>query len=713
MVHLNLRSKITSGYLIVSVLILVVGYITADNLDIIDSRVQYLTNVIAREVRIGNALSSEVHALRGAIEKYIYRRFEKDLNEAQQHIATLEKSLQEMQNGMVSTGLQENVVRIEQLSKKYIDFFNTIVIRTKASKVNGDDLRSTGIGISKAITFHTVQSRDNSQRLSAIIKVLEKFNEARLQAASFLDTLDPAIVKQALTGLDAAIAILTEFEDEEFKQLRYDIEDYRDNFEGLADIELKLNNEISNDLLPLAPEIVDLVNTTTGAGWDQMGNAQHQVSSQVLASKKILFTTIFATLLLSVVLGYLLARVITRPLKNLVKVVGDIARGDVSGEIVTTVRDEIGELGRSMNAMIVLLRKRATLAEAIADGDLTREVEVLSSRDRVGIAMAAMVSNLTDIIGQIKDGADNLSVSASSLSGASASLSASSEESTTQAAGMADVSQVVSGQIGEVSSSSIRISEQMLSAAGSIEQMSAGVGEVGKAAEVSRSLSRQAADQAQNAVGVISELEQLAVEIDDVTQLINEFTEQTKLLALNATIEAAHAGAAGKGFTIVAEEIKELARQSFEAAGNIAQRISTIQQQAMNAVAAISTVSGTIKKVTLLSSEISSAVDEQNTVANYISSSVADTKENTNSISGYISELDARVRELADNISNLSQAAANSNQDVLLVNKSAEELSGMAMHLRELVGRFRLQQDTGNGESELQLEDSEEPPVPA
>ena len=693
MLKLNLRRKITAGYLLVSILIVILGLIIANRINIIDSLMLRLTGEIATEMRTTNELAKEVLAIQVSVEKYIYKRLDLDLQEAYAHIALLNQQLKKIRAEGTGAEQHKNIGSIEERTKTYIDTFATIVVRIKSSDTNAELLRANGVAISKAITFQTISSREDAGRLSAIITVLEKYNQARLLSDAFHDRLDRKIMEEALADLDAAILALQPFADEDFTQLSYDIEDYRDNFEGLADIELKLNAEITGVLLPLAPEIVALADATTEAGWSMMRESQHAITDQIRNTKKILIISVFTTLLLSIILGYLLARLITGPLKNLVALVHDIAGGDVRGQITTTAGDEVGELGRSMNAMIQLLRKRADLAEAIANGDLSRKVDVLSQRDRVGIATEAMVDNLIDMISKIRDGADNLTESASSLSGASASLSASSEESATQASVMAEVSHATSGQIGDVSSASMNISERMLAAAGSIEQMSVGISEVGKAAAISRQLSERALNQSKDAVGIIGELEQLAEEIDDVTKMINEFSEQTKLLALNATIEAAHAGEAGKGFAIVAEEVKELARQSFEAAGNIAQRISTIQQQALNVVAAISTVSETIQKVNLLSSEISSAMNEQNAAAGDLASSVAETNADTNSISGYISDLDARIKELAENISSLSRAAATSNQDVLLVNQSADKLTDMATNLRDLVGRFNLEQE--------------------
>lgn len=702
MLSFNLRKKIIIGYLVVSALIVVVGAITSSRLSVIGGLVDLLTGKVAAEVRLCNELSEEVLAMRTSVEKFIYKRLSRDLDEANLHIGRLQDLLPRIKVELAASQQRSNIDQVEKLTRTSIDFFSKVAVRIEASDANHESLQASGEEIAKTIAARTMAAREDDKRLNAIVTVLEKFNASMSQVGVFLDSLDESVKVRALEGVDAAITALEPFEDEDLVQLRYAIEDYRDNFEGLANIELKMDSEIKGTLLPLAPEIVTLADTITTAGWETMRKSQGSISSQIAVAKKILAATVIATLVLSILFGYLLARVITQPIKKLVAAVSEVAEGNVSSEIKVKGSDEISELGRSMNVMIAVLRDRAELAEAIAQGDLSCRVNVLSARDRLGIALETMVANLAAMIRDIKGSAGKLADSAASISHTSTSLSAGSEESTAQSAVTAKVSGVISGQIGDVTSSSRQIGDRMLAAASSIEEMTASLGEVGKAAASSHQLTEQALDQIKDAGAIIAELESLAEEIDDVTKTINEFSEQTKLLALNATIEAAHAGEAGKGFAIVAEEVKELARQSFDAATNIAERIATIQEQTQRAVGAISLVSRTIQEVTTVSNEISSAVAEQNVVAGDISSSVALTNAGTNAISENISDLDARIRELADNIAKLSQAADTSNRDVLHVSQSADGLAKLATNLLGMVERFHLAQKGEMAEDTVQ-----------
>src|SRR5205823_3332002 len=113
-------------------------------------------------------------------------------------------------------------------------------------------------------------------------------------------------------------------------------------------------------------------------------------------------------------------------------------------------------------------------------------------------------------------------------------------------------------------------------------------------------------------VSLASSSEELSsAEIGNVVKVITSIAEQTNLLALNATIEAARAGEAGRGFAIVANEVKELAKETARATEDISHKIETIQSDSRNAVSAITHISSTVQRIHDISSSIASAIEEQ------------------------------------------------------------------------------------------------------
>src|SRR5438128_8952580 len=135
-------------------------------------------------------------------------------------------------------------------------------------------------------------------------------------------------------------------------------------------------------------------------------------------------------------------------------------------------------------------------------------------------------------------------------------------------------------------------------------------------------IAESAVAQAEETDGRIGKLSRAAQEIGDVVKLITAIAEQTNLLALNATIEAARAGDAGRGFAIVATEVKSLASQTAKATDEISNHISLMQGATQESVAAIKQIGTTIAQISNIASSIAGAVEQQSTATQEIARSV-------------------------------------------------------------------------------------------
>ena len=145
--------------------------------------------------------------------------------------------------------------------------------------------------------------------------------------------------------------------------------------------------------------------------------------------------------------------------------------------------------------------------------------------------------------------------------------------------------------------------------------------------------------------------------IGDVVELINTIAEQTNLLALNATIEAARAGEAGRGFAVVASEVKALAEQTSKATGEIGQQISGIQAATQDSVNAIKEISDTIEKLSEISSTIAAAVEEQGAATKEISRNVQQAAQGTQQVSSSITDVRRGASETGSASSHVLSAA--------------------------------------------------------
>jgi methyl-accepting chemotaxis protein len=165
-------------------------------------------------------------------------------------------------------------------------------------------------------------------------------------------------------------------------------------------------------------------------------------------------------------------------------------------------------------------------------------------------------------------------------------------------------------------------------------------------------------------------------DIGTIVKVIETIARQTRLLALNASIEAARAGAAGLGFTVVANEVKELARETAEATTRISEKIAAMQQDTAGAVQSINEITAVVEKVSGISSEIAKTVEDQSSTTHRIGTNV--------------SHAAAAASAIASRIADVARLAEGAQQEAMQTQAAAEALSKMAANLRTLTGNFKV-----------------------
>jgi methyl-accepting chemotaxis protein len=196
-------------------------------------------------------------------------------------------------------------------------------------------------------------------------------------------------------------------------------------------------------------------------------------------------------------------------------------------------------------------------------------------------------------------------------------------------------------------------------AATAADELSKSIGEINRQLARASEVVAAAATEAQSTNQEIAALAQAARKIDDVVKLIQSVAGQTNLLALNATIEAARAGAAGKGFSVGASEVKALAVQTAKATDDIAAQIASVQSSTRSAVGAIGSVAGKMQEIRQFTSAIATSVEQQNAATGEISGSVAAAAAGTKSVVavlGRVSDVITNMHDSADTVLAASQA---------------------------------------------------------
>jgi methyl-accepting chemotaxis protein len=214
-----------------------------------------------------------------------------------------------------------------------------------------------------------------------------------------------------------------------------------------------------------------------------------------------------------------------------------------------------------------------------------------------------------------------------------------------------------SAQVATVSTVSEVTARKVEMAAQGGEELARTIGEVGASAAQSSQLALQAVNDVEKTDATINEMASVAAEISKVTGLISGIAAQTNLLALNATIESARAGEAGRGFSVVAQEVKALSNQTAKATQEIAMRIAAMQDATAKAVSAMRQISARIRELGGVATGIASAVEEQAAATREISANVASAATGVGHVENSMTEIELLAQTNSTSAVLVSEAA--------------------------------------------------------
>ena len=327
------------------------------------------------------------------------------------------------------------------------------------------------------------------------------------------------------------------------------------------------------------------------------------------------------------------------------------------------------------------IQQGVAFAEAMAEGDLTRTLDS-SSRDEVGQltrALNNMGGKLRDMLKDITSGVQTLAASSTELSSISGEMAANTRETSEKAKAVTSSAEMTSANVGSVAAGIGEASQNLASVAAATEEMTSTIADIAANSEKARGVTQEASKEADQVTAVMKHLGAAAQEIGKVTETITNISAQTNLLALNATIEAARAGAAGKGFAVVAHEIKELARQTAAATEDIKTKIEGIQTSTGHAVQDIERIAQVIKQVSDIVAIIATAIEQQSSVTKDIASNIAQASSGVKDANHRLGESTTVVQTITRDIANVNQAATmmadGSGQVKISTRKSRKEVS--------------------------------------
>jgi methyl-accepting chemotaxis protein len=429
------------------------------------------------------------------------------------------------------------------------------------------------------------------------------------------------------------------------------LEEYRQSFAKLIE-----NSKTINSLVAEMAESATAITQGSKVMKADLVSDQQRLDSEssttVRATERLVMMLGVGGFLLGGLLAWMLGRGISRPMAAMCAAMRKLATGDFDVVLPGLGRsDELGEMAGAVEEFKLQAVAKAERDAAANDAQNrasseARRAELIRFADDFETAVGTIVSNVSASAVQLESAASTLTRTAETTQSLSSQVAGASEDA----------------------------SSSMKSVATATEELSLSVGEIGRQVQESSRIADGAVRQAEQTDARIGKLSRAAQQIGDVVKLITAIAEQTNLLALNATIEAARAGDAGRGFAIVAAEVKSLSGQTAKATDEISSHIAGMQDATQESVAAIKEISETIGQISTIASAIATAVSQQSSATQEIAQSVQGVAHGTQQVAG--------------NITKVNRGAAETGSASAEVLNSAQTLSAESTRLRAELDRF-------------------------
>ena len=340
---------------------------------------------------------------------------------------------------------------------------------------------------------------------------------------------------------------------------------------------------------------------------------------------------------LGTVFAFFIARTITKPLRGAVSFANALSNGDLSLTMVVDSRDEVGQLLTAMQNMVKNLREM-----------ISRTVDI--SND-----IASASNDLQATSALIASGADKVAIQAEAVATASEEMAATSSEIANNCMMAADAYQITTN----AASSGARVVQETIKGMSII------------------------AERVKTTSWTIDALGTHSEQIGNIVETIEDIADQTNLLALNAAIEAARAGEQGRGFAVVADEVRALAERTTTATREIGTMIKAIQNETREAVAAMDEGVEEVEKGTVSSCQSGQALED-------ILSRINDMSTQINQIACAAEEQTTTTNEVTNKVQQISEVVVHTAREAGVTAGAAAQLARQAQGLQALVQRFKL-----------------------
>lgn len=456
----------------------------------------------------------------------------------------------------------------------------------------------------------------------------------------------------------------------QYDEFRTVVPDYRTALEEVVQLAEKNDNTqaysvFTSKVQTLRQDMNDKLQALTELQSSEAASSSEQAIQLKNGSLILILSLLIAGIALSLVVGFLIAQAVANPLRKMQQMMQEAENGNLTVKADYASRDEIGQLSISFNGMIAGLR---TIVQKVDESAMTLSAsseQLTASAEQTAVASGHIASSSS----HLADGFEEQTQTVTQVTAAA-------EQLVDHMNNIRTGSETISG-LSEHSERSARAGLDEVR--GVLQQMQ----------QIDSSVDRTGI--------VIAELEHRIQDIDNLVAAIQQVAKQTNLLALNASIEAARAGEAGRGFDVVAQEIRKLAESAAESASQITETVHAVQEESRKAGISMREAAGLVKQGVEGAGRASESFATIQESISDVSVRVSDISRSIASVSGQSVEIGRAMQSISrvteQGASGLQEVSAASEEQLSTmeeVNGSARYLSQLAEDLQQELTKFQL-----------------------
>ncbi|SDZ92698.1 methyl-accepting chemotaxis protein [Alkalimonas amylolytica] len=642
---MSVQKKLFSGFGVVLAILVGISWLSLQALGSLNERFALLNKVKTISILVGEARQQEKNFMLRQDEAYIQDAnalIDQSLQIAEQSLSafTTSESIQLMQTLQLEarayqqelqnyTGLeqrsQQRQQQMEQSARQALQIFNELEQDFNSRALNeiqrqGDQASIEALQLS-LLASEAARTLLEARRLERTFVLTESAQDYQALQQQ-LNQLDQLISQLQQTGINGGLGQQLTLASSQLNQYRSEFTEFR----RLVDA----TNASEQQMTEQARNVVTGAESSLERQLEQMQQQQQQVRWMLISASLL-------ALLIGLVAALVITRLIVRPLQQVVAVADKIAAGDLTTDLSSDRKDELGQLTNAMQRMTVSLRQLILrLSSGITQlASSTEEMAVISQQTSAGVSqqkveteqVAAAMNEMTATVQEVARSAEEASMAATN--------------SATQA----------------------ELSNQIL------DKTMTGIKQLAK-------------DVNQSAVS-IAELKEEADSIGSILDVITNITEQTNLLALNAAIEAARAGEAGRGFSVVADEVRQLATRAQASTTQINEVIQRLQRKAELAMTAM-------QANTERANEVFESTDDASEAIENILKDIQNIQQMNQQIAAAALQQSTVAEEINRSLTNIQVATEQSSVAIEETAKTSSTLSQLGLEQQELTHQFRL-----------------------